>query len=141
MTMQHAAAIALLLTAGLTVSNDAAAANCSTSVRYLRAEARDAKGFKQALSFGVSSNLNSRGLISYTVTYTDKAGATQTKTGNAQYNYDAGQSVETELPDGTKIDEVTITDETVLAVNACTDSAVCRVTDVTIDKASCYAPR
>lgn len=122
--------IALLATLGWPSATRAA--TCSAQARYVRATPGDAKGFKQAVTLAVSASAESHGLISYTVSYKDKSGVTQSKTASVQYKF-AGGGAAGATAGGTRV-----TDETVLGAGACAESKACTVHGATLVEVSCF---
>lgn len=108
------------------------AATCSAQARYVRATAGDAKGFKQAVTLAVSASATGHGLVTYTITYRDKAGATQSKTANVSYKFTGGGAA------GASGGGARVTDETVLGAGACAEGKACTVQGATIVEVSCF---
>jgi len=123
--------IGLLSVAGL-LSASSEAATCSAQARYVKAASRDAKGFKQGVTLAVSAGTAGHGLVSYTVSYKDKEGGSQSKAASVQYKFTPGAAA-AGGGGGTKV-----TDDTVLAAGACTDAKPCSVSGATIGEVSCF---
>jgi hypothetical protein len=93
--------------------------SCTAQVRYVKAEAKDAHGFKQAVTFAVSANKAAHGLISYTMQFIDNSGNPLTETSNESYKFVPGGGSNT-------------ADDVYLSLNGYT------VTGVTVTEVSCY---
>jgi hypothetical protein len=141
MSTHHSPLVAIALVVGSCLPAMSLAATCTASVRYLGADAADAKGFKQSVRLGVSTGRAAHGLVNYTIEYRDKDGATQHKATNARYTFDPGTAPEVALADGTRIRELPLTDDAVLAAGHCADKQPCAVAGVNVDKVSCFVDR
>jgi len=124
--------VGVLCLPGLLLSPSSEAATCSAQARYVKAAARDPKGFKQGVTLAVSASANGHGLVSYTITYKDKDGGSQTKTANVPYKFSSAAATASGGGGGTRV-----TDETVLGAGACTDAKPCAVVAVVAAEASC----
>lgn len=117
----------------------AGAADCNGQARYVKSEAKDGKGFKQAITIAVAPGCTGpcHGLVSYTVTWKDKAGAEQKTEGkNVKYTFAPGQG---SAPAGAAAGGGTrVTDETVVDAGACADGTPCKVTGATVTEVSCF---
>lgn len=131
--MRHLKTVAgLAFLAGLLSPSSLEAATCAAQARYVRATPGDAKGFKQAVTLAVSASAAGHGLVSYTITYKDKGGASQSKTANVPYKF-AGAGGGASSGGRTRV-----TDETVLGAGACADAKPCGVAGVTVTEVSCF---
>lgn len=107
---------------------------CSTSASYVDSGAKDAKGFKQGVSFNLASSdcgAACHGLVKYTAKWKDKDGVEHSDEKNVTYKMSAGGAS----------NEIEVVDETVLAAMACSDGSPCKVTGATVDKVSCFVER
>lgn len=96
--------------------------------------AKDAKGFKQGVSFNLASSdcgAACHGLVKYTAKWKDKDGVEHSDEKNVTYKMSAGGAS----------NEIEVVDETVLAAMACSDGSPCKVTGATVDKVSCFVER
>lgn len=131
--MRHSkVGIGLLSVAALLLPPSSEAATCSAQARYVKAASRDAKGFKQGITLAVSASTSSHGLVSYTISYKDKDGGSQTKTASTAYKFSASAAATSAGNGGTKV-----TDDTVLGAGACTDAKPCSVVGATIGEVTC----
>ena len=111
------------------------AQSCAATGRFVAAKPSDGKGFKQAVTVGVSPNCAApcHGLVTYTLNWKDKAGASQTTTGKTvKYAFVPGQG------SAAGAGGAGVTDATVLEAGSCTDAAPCKVTGAKVDEVSCF---
>ena len=114
----------LLILCGLALTSASWAASypsryCTAEVRYVKADAQDAHGFKQAVTFAVSANKAAHGLISYTMQFTDNSGSPLTETSNEPFKFVPGGGSNT-------------ADDVYLSLSGYS------VTGVTVNEVSCY---
>jgi hypothetical protein len=111
------------------------AASCDATGRFVAGKPSDGKGFKQAVTVGVSPSCTApcHGLVTYTLEWKDKSGASQTATGkNVKYTFVPGQG------SASSGGGAAVTDATVLEAGACADAAPCKVTGATVTEVSCF---
>lgn len=130
----------LLVVVPFVLAPVAEAANCTAQARYVKAEAKDGKGFKQAITLAVAPGCKGpcHGLVTYTVKWKDKSGAEQTSDGkNVKYTFAPGQG---SAPAGGAAagGATRVTDETVVDAGACADGTPCKVTGAKVDEVSCF---
>jgi hypothetical protein len=125
--------VGLLSVSGLLLSPSLQAATCNAQARYVKATALDAKGFKQGVTLAVSASTAGHGLVSYTISFKDKDGGSQTKTANVQYKFSPSAASASGGSGGTKV-----TDDTVLGAGACTAAKPCSVLGATVGEVSCF---
>ena len=121
--------LVLLIVCGLVLTGPAIAVQseaassgsrtCTAKARYVKAEAQDAVGFKQAITFAVSANKAAHGLINYTMHFTDTSGNPLTETSNEPYKFIPGGGSNT-------------ADDVYLSLKGYT------VTGVRVNEVSCY---
>ena len=93
--------------------------SCTAQARFVKSDAQDAHGFKQAVTFAVSANRAAHGLISYTMHFTDNSGSPLTETSNESYKFVPGGGSNT-------------ADDVYLSLSGYS------VTGVTVNEVSCY---
>jgi hypothetical protein len=137
--MRHRRSVVFAVALGTSFAGSPAdvarAASCAATGRFVAAKPSDGKGFKQAVTVGVSPDCAApcHGLVTYTVEWKDKAGAGQTATGkNVKFTFVPGQG------SSGGSGGAGVTDSTVLEAGACADATPCKVTGATVDEVSCF---
>jgi hypothetical protein len=92
---------------------------CTAHVRYVKAEAQGADGFKQAVTFAVSADRAAHGFIGYTMHFTDSSGNALTDTSSETFKFVPGGGSNT-------------ADDVYLSLSGYT------VTGVRVNEVSCY---
>jgi hypothetical protein len=113
------------------------AATCDAAGRFVGGKPVDAKGFKQAVTVAVAPKCGGpcHGLVTYTVQWKDKSGATQSSTGKTvKYAFLPGQGSAGAGSGGGS----NVVDSTVLEAGACADATPCRVTGAAVNEVSCF---
>jgi len=132
--MRHLkAGIGLLSVAGLLLPGGAQAATCNAQARYVGATGGDAKGFKQSVKLAVAASAAGHGLVSYTISYKDKDGASQSKAASVQYKFLPGAASSAGGGGGSSV-----SDDTVLEAGSCTAAAPCAVVGASVAEVSCF---
>lgn len=124
--------VGVLSVVGWMVPGGLEAATCTAQARYVSAKGGDAKGFKQSVKLAVAASATGHGLVSYTISYKDKDGASQTKTASVPYKF-AGGGAASGGGGGSSV-----SDETVLEAGACTAAAPCSIVSASVTEVSCF---
>ena len=123
--------VGVLSVAALFLPGALEAASCTATARYVGAEPKDDRGWKQAITIGVSADKAGNGLVSYTINYTDKAGASFTTTANENYKFDPATATASGGGGGTG-GATSVSDDVYLSLKGFT------VVSVTVNDVSCY---
>jgi hypothetical protein len=125
--------VGVLSVAALFLPGALEAASCTAEARYVKGEAQDAIGFKQALTFAVAADKAGHGLINYTMNFTDKAGASLTEAGNESYKFNPAAATASSGGGGAATGgATTVSHDLYLSLKGFT------VVGVTVNDVSCY---
>jgi len=124
--------VGVLSVAALFLPGALEAASCTASARYVSAEAKDDRGWKQAVTLAVTADKAGNGLVSYTINYTDKAGASFTEGSTERYVFDPATATASGIGPGGTGGATTVSDDVYLSLKGFT------VVSVTVNDVSCY---
>jgi len=121
---------------GLVLPSGLDAATCTAQARYVKAEPKDAKGSKQAITLAVSASRAGHGFVTYNIAYKDKDGNSQTEAAVSQYAFvpSAASSASTGGGSG----GAKVADEAVLGAGACAEAKPCKIVSVAVNDVTCF---
>jgi hypothetical protein len=127
--------VGLLSVAGLFLPGALEAASCTATARYVGAEPKDDRGWKQAITIAVSADKAGHGLVNYTVAYQDKAGASFTEASNESYKFVPSAATASSGGGGASGGSTVVSDDTYVSLKPYT------VTGATIKDVTCRTPK